>query len=284
MINVALGTATNPVALCSLAFAVLFASSALAQEQLTRDEGNVVSFGFATQLGSGVYSISGRTLQIYRLPFSYEFRPADENRFGIELTLPVTFGFYDFKLRDVAQAELPSSVDSLSFVPGVTLSFLVRPAWRLEPYIEAGISASGDSRANATVYSGGLRSYYAFGRNAVGWLLYNDLTYAGVDFRGGIAADDFVRLRTALTARRAFTRTSRGDYLLYAMQEFYVDQPRGVVESSGPHGNSVQYEVGVTFGTVEPVKIWRIPLPRVGIGYRFGPDVEVFRLVLGSPF
>ena len=223
-------------------------------------------------------------MQIYRLPFSYEFRAADEDKFGIELTLPVTFGFYDFKLQDVAGAELPSSIDSLSFVPGLTLSFLVRPAWRLEPYIEAGISQTQDSETTATVYSGGLRSFYTFGRSAVAWLLYNDLTYAGVDFRGDTVADDFVRMQTAVTARRPFTRTSKGDYLLYAMQEFYLDQPRGVVESTGPHGNSVQYEVGITFGTVEPLKIWHIPLPRVGIGYRFGPNVEVFRLVLGSPF
>ena len=56
-----------PIALLAGAFSPL----AQAQSLLSGDEQNVVNFAFATQLGSGVYSVSGRTLQIYRLPFSH---------------------------------------------------------------------------------------------------------------------------------------------------------------------------------------------------------------------
>src|SRR5687767_8748064 len=70
-----------------------------AQTLLSRDEQNVANFAFATQLGSGVYSVSGRTLQIYRLPFSHTLKSPDNSDFGVELTLPVTFGFYDFELQ-----------------------------------------------------------------------------------------------------------------------------------------------------------------------------------------
>ncbi len=68
-----------------------------AQTLLSHDEQNVANFAFATQLGSGVYSISGRTLQIYRLPFSHTLKSTDDSDYGVELTLPVTFGFYDFE-------------------------------------------------------------------------------------------------------------------------------------------------------------------------------------------
>lgn len=51
--------------------------TAVAQSLLSRDEQNVANFAFATQLGSGVYSVSGRTLQIYRLPFSHTLKPTE---------------------------------------------------------------------------------------------------------------------------------------------------------------------------------------------------------------
>jgi hypothetical protein len=270
--------------LWSVLLAVICVLPARAQTALTRDEQNLVNFGFATQLGSGVYAVSGRTLQIYRLPFSYTLQSNDEHKVGVELTLPVTVGFYDFKLRDVAQATLPNHVDSVSFVPGVTFSFPVLPTWRLEPFLEAGISETGDPQSDANVYAGGLRSLYTFGAQRFAWLLYNDIVYAGLDFRGSAGSDDFTRLRTALTARRPFTRESTADYLLYAMHEYYIDQPHGTVYGPKSGGSSVQYEFGITFGTTPARRVWRVPLPRVGIGYRFGSNIEVFRLVLGSPY
>jgi hypothetical protein len=46
----------------------------------------------------------------------------------------------------------------------------------------------------------------------------------------------------------------------------------------------MQYEVGITLGTSAPRRVWGIPLPRVGVGYRFGSDLDVFRIVFGTPF
>jgi hypothetical protein len=265
-------------------FAATLAPAAQAQTLLSRDEQNMANFAFATQLGSGVYSVSGRTLQIYRLPFSYTLKSTDNSSFGVELTLPVTFGFYDFELQDIANGDIPTNVDALSFVPGLKLVFEVQPGWKLEPYVEAGISRARDVDADASVYAGGLLSHYEFDGQGFDWLLRNDLTFAGVDVRGAAGSDNFARLQTVLTARRPFTRDSRVDYLVYAMNEYYVDQPNGPVDSTERSGSSVQYEIGFTLGTSETRHLWRIPLPRVGIGYRFGSDLEVFRIVIGTPF
>jgi hypothetical protein len=264
--------------------AVIGVLPARAQVALTRSEQTLVNFGFATQLGSGVYTVSGRTLQIYRLPFGYTLKAATESAVGVKLTLPVTLGFYDFKLRDVAEAGLPRHIDALSFVPGVTFSIPVRPGWRLEPFIEAGVSKAGDAQADAYVYAGGLRSLYNFDMRGFACLFYNNLTYAGVNFRATAASDRFIRLQSALTARRPFTRDSKGDYLIYALHEYYIDQPTGAVDGLESRGSSVQYEFGITFGTTSTQRIWRIPIPRVGIGYRFGSQLEVYRLVFGAPY
>jgi hypothetical protein len=46
----------------------------------------------------------------------------------------------------------------------------------------------------------------------------------------------------------------------------------------------MQYEFGITFGWREPRRLWNIPLPRVGIGYRFGSSLDVVRIVFGAPY
>jgi hypothetical protein len=263
--------------------AIATATPAHAQELLTRDEQNVANFAFATQLGSGVYSVSGRTLQIYRLPFSQELKPRDDSSFGVVLTLPVTFGFYDFELQDVADGDIPTDVDTVSFVPGLTLVFEVHPGWNLEPYAEAGLSRARD-QADATVYAGGLVSLYEFDGKGFDWQLRNDLAYAGIDIDGPTGSDHFTRFQTVLTARRPFGPGSTVDYLLYALNDYYLDQPDGPIDSAERGSGSLQYEIGLTLGTTETRRIWRIPLPRVGIGYRFGSDLDVFRIVFGTPF
>ncbi len=270
--------------LATVLLAAAIAPAAYAQSLLSLDEQNVTNFAFATQLGSGVYSVSGRTLQIYRLPFSHTLRSTDDSNFGVKLTLPVTFGFYDFELQDIEDGDIPTQVDSLSFVPGLTLVFDIRPDWTLEPYVEAGIARARDVNANANVYAVGVASEYEFGGQGFDWLLRNDLTFAGVDLRGTDGSHRFARLQTVLTARRPFSRESRIDYLVYALNEYYVEQPDGPVDSGDRGGSSVQYEIGITLGTTEPRRVWGMPVPRVGIGYRFGSHLDVFRIVIGTPF
>ena len=169
---------SGAIRLSRVLIALLAIAPARAQAPLTRAEQNVANFAFATQLGSGVYSVSGRTLQIYRLPFDYEIRPVDASAFGAVLMLPVTFGFYDFELQDVADGDIPTDVDAVSFVPGLTLVFEVRPGWKLEPYAEAGVSRARNVDAHSTVYAAGLASTADFSAKGFAWQLRNDLVRA----------------------------------------------------------------------------------------------------------
>jgi hypothetical protein len=43
-------------------------------------------------------------------------------------------------------------------------------------------------------------------------------------------------------------------------------------------------EFGFTFGTTPRVKLWFVKLPRIGLGYRWGPNVKAIRLNFGFPF
>ena len=272
------------VAACVL---LLFASSATAGRPLTRNEQAVINFGFATQLGSGIYSLSGRTLQVYRLPFGYTPSSDEDARVRPRITLPLTLGFVDFKPRDVVETGVPERIDSLSFVPGLALHIAVLEDWELEPFAEAGIARDQASEADQNVYSAGLRSRYDFGSGPTDRQLYNELVHVVVEQESLDSTDDFTRFRIGTTARRPFDtdRTDRrADFESYGMIEVVLDPPGGPAGSRPQGGEAMQYELGFTLGATEPVRVWGIKLPRVGFGYRFGEGLSVYRIVFGSPY
>jgi hypothetical protein len=261
--------------------------SAQAQSPLTRAERSFIDFGFASQLGSGVYTMSGRTLQVYRLPFAYEFDGADDAPVRVRLTLPVTFGLLDFKPVDVVHTGLPESLDSLSFVPGLAAEVRLGPGWQLEPFVEAGVARDRTSDLDERIFAGGLRSSVDLSGDTTGWQVYDELMYVAVEQRSLDRSDDFTRFRMGVTARRPFVVTGigrRADYLVYAFGDLFLDAPDGPLNGEEGEARDAQFEFGITFGATEPMRIWRIPLPRVGLGYRFGADISVYRLVLGAPF
>jgi hypothetical protein len=254
---------------------------------LTSSEQAVIDFGFASQLGSGVYTMSGRTLQVYKLPFGYDFERLEGARVRARLTLPVTLGFLNFEPIDVAHTGLPDSIDSLSFVPGLQLEIQIAPRWRLQPFVEAGIARDRTSDLDQRIYAAGLRTLYDREADDTAWQFYEELLYTGVDQRSLDRTDDFTRLRLGVTARRPFDVEGHGrraDYLVYGFSDVFLETPDSPLNGEEDDGGDPQFELGVTFGATEPIRIWRIPLPRIGLGYRFSDGLSVYRLVLGVPF
>jgi len=271
----------------SASLLLMLGTPAAAERPLTRNEQAVINFGFATQLGSGIYSLSGRTLQVYRLPFGYA-PPVDQDaRVRPHITLPLTLGFVDFKPRDVVETGVPERIDSLSFVPGLALRIALREDWELEPFAEAGIARDQASEADQNVYAAGLRSRYDFGGGPTDWQLYNELVHVVVEQDSLDRTDDFTRFRIGTTARRPFDierSVRRADFESYGLIEVVFDPPGGPASSRPRGGEAMQYEVGFTLGATEPLRVLGIKLPRVGFGYRFGEGLSVYRVVFGSPY
>jgi hypothetical protein len=122
---------------------------------------------------------------------------------------------------------------------------------------------------------------------ATDWQVYDELLYAGVEQRSLDHTDDFTRLRLGVTARRPFDVAGggrRADYLVYGFGDFFLDTAESPLNGEEGGGGDAQLEVGITFGATEPIRLWRVPLPRIGLGYRFGDGLSVYRLVFGAPF
>jgi hypothetical protein len=268
--------------------AIMAAPGAFAQGALRASEEQLVNYAFATQLGSGVYDISGRTLQIYRLPFGYTFTEHAPDRPGVRLTLPVTLGLLDFEPRDVLDTGLPESFDTLSFVPGVQLDFALSPHWHFLPFGEFGRSWDLGSDVDADVYSFGA---HGSGQWNPEWtdVLRSDIgvTYTAVEPQAPLHKDDVLLVELGLEARKTLALSVAGrplDWGVYALVQAFVDGAEEPLNNAAARADPYQFEIGLTLGTRDRVTVWRIPVPRVGVGYRFGDELEVWRLVLGAPF
>jgi len=248
------------------------------------------NYAFASELGSGVYTINGSTIQVYQLTPSHRLRYAEQpgKQPGLKLIFPVTVGFFNFQTADLVHLNLPSHVGALSFEPGAELDYWINEDWHVYPYAKAGASVASSSEINAWIYGAGVRSDVRFSvfNGADLWTLA--LNHASVRYTGSTAAagDHFTRIRNGLELRHQVggpTHDARRFELgVYGISDVYLDAPQG--PDSGISARTLQFEFGLMFGMNPMYQVWGFALPRIGIGYRDAGVLSGWRLVLGEPF
>jgi hypothetical protein len=246
--------------------------------------GESINYVFATDLGSGVYDLDGRTLQIYRFTYRKELRAVEPRRPGMRLVLPLTAGLFDFTPFDVLSEGIPTRVDSFSIVPGVELDYLLPDDWHVIPYLRAGFSAASSS-VDGWLYGTGVRVERTSDWH--GWTsrVRSELNLSGVEYRRATSDDQFARLRQGFDLTRGIGRKLAGREMaigMYAIFDVILDPPTAPVAAG--HAQPMQAEFGVTFGTQPPFKIWRFDAPRLGFGYRLAGELSAWHFLIGAPF
>ncbi len=245
------------------------------------------NFAFASEIGSGVYEISGSVITVYTFEPGYTLRSAqpDGGRPGIRLIFPFTVGFFNFDTKDLLHLELPNSIGALSFEPGVELDYWMNDAWDLYPYVKAGGTLASTSQVNAVIWGAGVRSDYRFDALESAGLWRAQFAYAAAHYGSDVPNESFTRLRNGVELRHTLNLTwhSRAFQVApYAIADVYFTAPSGA--SSGISPRTFQYELGLMFGMVPQWEIHGVSLPRLGIGYREAGVLSGWRLVLGDPF
>jgi len=106
-----------------------------------------------------------------------------------------------------------------------------------------------------------------------------------VNYRGGLPRDAFMRWRNGVQATQGLGLSiarHEAEGGLFAVLDWYLDPPTGPL--TGIDIPALQFEAGVMLGTRPALRWGRIPIPRIGLSYRFAGDVSAWRLVLGAPF
>ena len=249
------------------------------------DEGGHLNYAFATQLGGGIYRVGGQTIQIYRLTGSVNLRQREN--LGLSLKAPVTFGFYNFALEDIVDGALPQSLGTLAVVPTLELAIPAKDNWVLVPF--GGLGGGGDFSGGAFnwIYAAGVRSLASFQPGTTTLRLGNRFVYTGYTDNNLQFTDDFTFLETGLDARRGLgirlgDRTVDGS--VFGTNYLYLTSPHLISNVNDFRSTIVEWEFGVTLGTVEDWRLLGLLLPRLGVSYRFGPEFDGIRVIIGNPF
>lgn len=269
------------VAVAAMMAAPNLASAAAPAEQ---DAGSTINYAFATELGSGLYDLGGRTIVVFRVAPDWSLREPDDNGPGVRLVLPLTAGFFDLTPKGVIGGQIPSRIDSFSIMPGIEVDFPLRKEWTLTPYLRAGASIA-QGNADGWLYGSGVRLERNIQRGNLQVLQSHEFTVARVDYHGSQTDDDFVRLRQAVEVRRPAMRIGADRRLLpgiYAILDVIPDPPAVPLEA-GRQG-VVQLEAGITIDTAPALRIGRLRVPKLGFGYRQARDFSGWRVVLFAPF
>lgn len=242
-----------------------------------------VNYVFASELGSGIYDLNGRSLQVYRLRPRHNWREATPGSPGLRFVVPVTVGFFDFSPLDIPGEGLPRRIDSLSIMPGIEVDVLLKDDWVMTPWVRAGVNLA--EGASGALYSIGM----GFGRERLwrGHVLRqrHELAVAGVAFRASLPGDRFVRLRQAAEMHYGSGLSWRGrelEYIPYALFDILIDPP--AVPLTDGSKEPLRMELGMMLGTRPGLRLWRLPVPRLGLGYRFAGQLSGWHIAIGTQF
>jgi hypothetical protein len=230
-------------------------------------------------------SLTGaRTIQLYRLPLDYTLRRMDAHHWGIALTCPVSLS--GVRVERVADAKrFASSLGVFAIVPGVELEIPLAPALRLRPFAEAGLGRGSDRNKTEVLYGAGAsarfdrragRALLTFGGNAVRRRLATDVGEyeAHSTFEGGV--DVQAPLDFSLGRRDV----RGGGYLIARGFDGLVLKRPGLDPVSLTH----QFEAGASLSTAPNLRVWKITLPWIALGYQFGSVVSGIRVYTSFPF
>jgi hypothetical protein len=219
-----------------------------------------------------------------RIPASFKVFSADDDDWGLRLRLILYAGVYNFTVEEATDLDL--RFQSLAATPGVEFLLPVGGGWILKPFAEIGYGRDFDNALDFGVWSVGMRTIATWPVKkfhlSFGTKIQYLSTFAG-DFE---LADEFGEIRLGFDARHPLPFTlggSRGDLSLFVIRRQYIDAFIGR-ENLDPLEISYTNEIGFTFGTTPKIKLWIVKLPRIGIGYRWGPNSKGVRLNFGFPF
>lgn len=258
-----------------------------AQETESDDRLRNVNYAFATQVGSGIYSVNGQTIQIYRFEAVIRLLSTEGRSWGLRLRLPTTFGFYNFKFQDVLMSGLPDKLTTLALVPTLELDIPISERWWLGPEVGLGFGKDLSNGDSSVIYSLGVRSLAIFSWRQVDIRLGNRYVYAGYTDGRLNFVDDFAILETGLDFRHPLGLRIRGSHLdgsFFGVNYLYFISPQIVRQLPEVLQMHTDWELGVTLGTVEPWRILGVRMPRLGMSYRFGSGANAVRFIIGNPF
>ncbi|MDX2435430.1 MAG: hypothetical protein QNL88_00125 [Acidobacteriota bacterium] len=235
-------------------------------------------------LGMTEPGVSDGTVNDVRIPLGLTIIPVEDRSWGLRLRLIVYAGIYDLNFDNVVDLDL--RFQSLAATPGVEFLVPVGKGWTLKPFTEIGYAHDFDQNIDFGVWSVGMRTLTEWQHRRVAIRLGTKVQFLST-FKSDLElSDEFYELQLGLDVGFPLGLNISGSeaYLSpYGFRRQYID-----ASIERPQGEPIDFtytnELGLAFGTRPKIKLWFISLPRIGIGYRWGPELTGWRLSFGFPF
>ncbi len=265
-------------------FVTFAATLAIAVPTFGQDSENPTFHPFAFGYPGADSATPDTKIYDLRIPASFKVFTADDEDWGLRIRLVVYAGVYDFTVEDAI--DFNYVFQSLAATPGVEFLVPVGGGWILKPFAEIGYGRDFDNDLDFGVWSVGMRSIVTLPVKKWDLSFGTEVKYLSTFTATDAVQSEFGEIRLGFDARHPLPFTIGGnqtDLSGYYIRRQFVD---AFIAREDREPLEIQYtnEFGFTFGTSPKVKLWFVPLPRIGIGYRFGPNIKGIRLNFGFPF
>jgi hypothetical protein len=269
----------RPIA--ALVFAVMASVPATAQDQAL----DSLLFIRPSDGSGAVATLTGaRTIQLYRVAFDYTLRDMDADHWGVSLSCPVSLSGARVE-RTTNARTFVHSLGVFAIVPGIAFDIPLAEHVRLHPFAEAGIGRGSDRHETEVLYGAGAsvridrhlrEAILIVGGSAKKQRLASDVGEYEAHSTFEVGLDAEMPLGFSL-GRRA---VRGGGYVIARAFDNLVLKRPGLDPVSLGH----QYEAGASLSTAPEIRLWKITLPWIAVGYLFGPVLTGVRIYTSFPF
>ena len=269
------------------ALAVCAALPAHGQTRAVQDQQDLINWYYAATFGTGVYAAGDRTVAVIQLPISYALVPISEDRYGLTLKIPVTFGFYDYSFDAVFVGDLPNQLSTLSVMLGLEWELPLTHRWTLRPYFSGGAGRELSGAESALIYDYGLTSRFLLAEDkGVEFALVNSLTAAGYRPRNApsqpfgvfaVGLDIVIPTNRVLFGRDALIGFTPIYY-------YYFNQLKFAKVNDADNRIGEEFELALSVMSRKPWSLKYFDVDRVGFAIRTSKDVVGVSLITSLPF
>lgn len=259
------------------------------QEIEEPEPGDLSNYAYTQEVEFGGYSVGEQEVQTITAPFSYVIRPLnDENKWGFRLRFPVSVGVYNLNLPEFIEGQITlDRLSAITVVPGGEFLVPLSKRWMLKPRADLGFGKDLKGGDLILIGGGGIKALYSRPVKAVTMSVGPGVRYLFSDSSSGLNDDDFALLEAGLDTRFPLWfdigKRSTDSSVYVVVRHYFRKLVFGQVEGE-PITIDDHFEVGWTFGTDPPMRLWGVNISRIGIGYRFGESLRGIRIKFGFPF
>jgi hypothetical protein len=249
------------------------------------DAGNLVNYAYGNLLGTGYYELDDRSVAILRFPVSFGLREPEKGRFGVRLELPIAIGLQNYEFDGVPELDV-DNLATVSVLPGVKFSFLIKERWTLDPSVYLGYGRDITNEVSSFIYGGGLSSRYKFDLAKPRLTLGTNLLGSGYTPQDGTAR--FIT-RFGLGLDALFpTGMTMGEHDLligtFGIAYLFLNELEFQSITDTPITVRNEFEIGVAVAGDPAFKFIGLTFERVGLSYRFSDNTNAILLVGSFPF